>query len=147
MRASASVTVSCEIAKAFVAFSDLEKRPKFLSAITELKLLTKESAGTGTKWHETRYEDDIEKEGTVEVTQYKPPRILVLDIHSMGLVYRVRYNFQPEGSNTTKIVATIGGKQRGLLARFMKKFLSGSGQYVHERLQNELDAFKHYIEK
>lgn len=147
MRASASTTVNHEISQVFTFFTDLQNRSKFAPTITELKILTEEVAGRGVKWHEVRYEDGVEKKGTIIVTQYRPPRIFVIEIQTTGLSYKVRYNFQPEGKTATKIVATIGGQPGGWLGRFMKRFLSANGSVIHDQLQKELDTFKSVAEK
>ncbi len=147
MKAAASTTISQPIAQVFTDFADLEKRSKFNPSITELKITSKEVAGTGVTWDEKRFEDGIQKSGQFLVSDYKPPRLLVLDIHSMGVTYKVRYNFQPEGANSTKIIASIGGQQKGLLAKLMRHFLSDNSKFVHDELQKELDNFKVIAEK
>lgn len=146
MRAAASVTIEKQIAQVFTSFADLESRPKYLRSITELKVESEDWVGHGAKWTESRFEDGTIKKGHFSVEQYKPPRVLVLRVSSMGLRYKVRYNFQPEAENTTKVLATIGGQQEGWLGRVMNRFLSQNAAYVHTLLQQELDQFKTFIE-
>ncbi len=147
MRASASITINREVSQVYTAFTNLDNRSKFIPTITQLKILTDDVAGRGVKWSETRYENDVEKKGTIVVTQYKPPRIFVIEIATAGLKYKIRYNFQPEGKSATKIVATIGGHPGGLLGRFMKRFLSANSAFVHDQLQKELDIFASVADK
>lgn len=147
MKAAASVTVHKQIDQVFTEFANLDNRSTFIPTIRELKVLSHDWAGRGAEWEESRFSDGIMKKGKFLVTEYKPPRLLVIDIHTMGVTYKVRYNFQPEGDAATKIIASIGGQQKGWLARFMKRFLSDNSDYVHSELQQELDAFRNLLEK
>lgn len=147
MKAAASVTIDKQIAECFTAFADLNNRSKFIPSVTELKVLTPDWSGRGVTWEESRFTDGTIQKARMTVTEYKPPRILVIDSHSMGITFRIRYNFQPEGPSSTKIVTTIGGEQKGFIARLMKRFLSDNTEYVHGVLQQELDAFKALMEK
>lgn len=146
MKAAASILINKPVATTFRAFSDIANRKRYLSNITKLDVNSLLIEGKGVKWHEERVVNDTKIKGDLEIVSYRKPRALVFNTKSEGLEFKTRYNFQYAGENSTKVVVTIGGKPKGILARFLDSFLVKNTDYVSRQLMNELESFKSVIE-
>jgi len=147
MKASASILIKSPLADTFAAFTDVPNRARYLPIITHLKVHSLLVEGKGVEWHEERKEDGITKKGSSVITGFNKPRSFVITTHSSGIIFKTRYNFQYAGHNATKVVVSIGGQPKGILSRFMNKFLSQNSLYMSQQLQKDLDSFKIVIER
>ena len=147
MKASASILIKSSLNDTFLAFSDVPNRARYLPKISKLTVNSLLIEGKGISWHEERQEDGITKKGTMTISSFNKPRAFTITSHSGGIVFKTRYNFQYAGVNATKVVVSIGGQPKGLLSRFMGKFLSQNSVYMGQQLQNDLDSFKLAIER
>ena len=95
-----STNVSKPIDQVFAVFTDLEKLPERVPAITALKKLTEGPFGEGTRWRETRLM--FKKEATEEmwVTGFDAPNRYNVVAESHGMRYSTLFQFTPDGEGT-----------------------------------------------
>lgn len=144
MKASASITIHRPAKLVFDVFTDLDARKQYIPSITELQI---HKNGERARWHEVRNEDGITKKGTLRSVRTKSPKSWTIAIDTTGLKYKIRYNFQSIDSTNCKLIASIGGRQTGILGRFMSNFLSDQGPYISKQLARDLEDFKKYLER
>ncbi len=147
MKASASILIKCPVSETFEAFADIPNRKDYLPEITKLEVDSLMAEGKGVKWTEERQIGGNAVKGTLEITGYIKSKSLVFTTHSGGLIFKTRFNFQFAGEKATKVVVTIGGKPKGILARFMDAFLSKNSDFIGQQLKKELESYKKEIEK
>jgi carbon monoxide dehydrogenase subunit G len=146
MKASASILIKKPVAETFAAFCDIPNRKRYLPTIKELKVDSLLVEGKGLKWYEERDVNGITAKGHLEITSFTRPRAFVITTKSEGLIFKTRFNFQYDGENSTKVVVTIGGSPRGILAKIMDNFLSKNSDYMGQQLVSELESYKKVIE-
>ncbi len=147
MKASASILINQTVADTFKAFSDIPNRALYLPAIIKLNIRSLQTEEKGVEWFEERMEEGVTKKGTLKITTFNRPKVLVITTHSAGLIFKTRYNFQYAGPNQTKVVVSIGGRPKGFFSGIMNKFLSSSSSYMGQELQNDLILYKAAIER
>jgi hypothetical protein len=147
MKASASILIKKPLDETFTAFSDVSRRNLYIPTVSNLKIVSLHTEGKGVQWHEERKEEGIAKRGDLTITSYNKPRSMAITTHSSGLIFNTRYNFQYAGPYATKVIVSIGGHPKGILSRFMDKFLTQNSVYMGQQLQHELDCYKKALDK
>jgi len=128
-------TLAATTDDAFAVFSDVERTPERVGAITSLEMLTPGPLGVGSRWRETRQFMGKEVTEEMEVTGFDPPRRFTVECTSHGTHTVSTFHFTPSGGGTelrveletrpvtmaAKLFSPIGKMLMGTLRKCMEQ--------------------------
>jgi len=85
----------------FRYFTDLERAPLHVSAISKIEKLTSGPFGLGTRWRETREVMDVADMADMEVTAFEPDRSYTITHVKAGVRMDAVFTFEPSKDGTT----------------------------------------------
>lgn len=133
--------IAAPVGPVWAVFTDLAARPRWLSSVESVELLSTGAFGPGTAWRETRMIADrapvVEE---LRVVAVDPPHSVTLASPGIGADYRMTYTFTPVGSHTL-VRIVLRGTPQGAASRVLAVLLGGlAARTVEGALRRDLDA-------
>jgi uncharacterized membrane protein len=134
-------TVEAPVERVWAVFADLPTRPRWLSTVESVKLLSDGAFGVGSAWRETRVvADEAKVVEELRVIACTPGRSVTLSSPGIGADYRMTYTFTPEGEAQTDVRIVLEGTPQGAASRVLAIFLGGlAARTVEGALRRDLD--------
>lgn len=133
-------TIHAPVARVWSVFTDLAARPRWLSTVESVEVLSPGPFGSGTAWRETRQVADgaaIVEE--LRVVACDPAASVTLASPGIGADYRMTYTFLPLGSRTC-VRIVLEGTPQGAASRVLAVLLGGlAARTVEGALRRDLD--------
>ena len=123
----------------FFAVEHVRNHPRWDSDI-ELWLDTDEPIGVGTIIHRRNKRSGIPVEGTMEVVEFEPNRVMAMLIHDGPAVMRGRTTFEAINDHQTKITILIDipGMDENADKTFLNSRLEHSAQIRKQLMESEI---------
>ncbi len=118
MQIYAECKIPASINTCFEAFSDLNKLPEKVTAITQIELLTSGAIGVGTKFKETRIMFGNESSEVMEITIFEPNSHIREEAYSNGFHYISDWRFV-ESEGKTKVSITFNISYQTILSKLL----------------------------
>ena len=119
MKIADSISINAPMDRVFEVFTDLEKAPERIKAITDIKVI--DGPGklqVGTKWSETRVLFGKEASETMWVTDLSANKGYVVEADSRGTKYRTEYTFE-QIDDTVEVTMVFEGKPHSISGRLL----------------------------
>jgi uncharacterized membrane protein len=138
MKITDTIMINATLERVFGVFTDIEKAPERIKAITKIEVLEGPSKlQLGTKWRETRTMFGKEASETMWVTEMRPSAGYAVEAESHGTKYRSEYTFA-ENENGVEVTFSFEGLPQTMGARIMGLafglFKSATQKALHQDL-------------
>jgi uncharacterized membrane protein len=141
-----SQTVRAPIESVFAVASDLPRAAEFISAITEIEMLTDGPVGEGTKWRETRMMFGRKATEVMWITEWDPPNGYVVEARSHGSHYMTSLSYEALGAGETRIRMTFGATAETVMAKVMMLVCAFMTKTIIKCFEADLRDIKTYCE-
>lgn len=123
----------------FFAVEHVRNHPRWDPDI-ELWLESDAPIGVGTIIHRRNKRSGVSVEGTMEVVEFEPYRVIAMVIHDGGAIMRGRTTFEAINENQTKLttIVDIPGMDENTDKTFMNSRLERSAQIRKQLMESEL---------
>ncbi len=145
-----SVTVKQQInASPTVVFETLtnySKRAEIVSGVQTCEVLSDGPVGKGTRFRETRVMFGREASEEMEISEFDPPRSLVLEADNHGAHYRTAHQLDSAGDGVL-VTLTFGATATNFIAKIMVVLMMPlMKKSIARCLQQDLVDLKQYLE-
>ena len=138
-------SIQAPVEQTFEAFSAVPEIANWISAITDMQVLTDGPVGVGTRFRETRVMYGKEATEEMEFTEYQPHQAYVVEAISHGVHYISRYQFRSNNGGT-EVEVTFEGVPQSKFAKLMSPLASLMMGSVRKALQSDLADLKRHLE-
>ncbi len=138
-----SIKINAPLERVFATVADIHQFSQAIPHITDVKILSEQQRGLGTRFRETRLMKGKEIQTELLVTEYvENERIrLVADAH--GTIWDSTFSVRPVGDQV-EMELYMQAKAQGMMAKLMTSMVR---EVVAKAVENDMDAVKVHCEK
>jgi uncharacterized protein YndB with AHSA1/START domain len=132
--------VAAPIERVWEVFTDLDRAPANLTAVSGIQRHDDGPFGEGTTWRETRRMYGRDYTETLTVTVCRPPERYVVEANSPGAHYATEFVFTPVDAGTTAVRVRFRAEGTNAAVRLFDRLLGGMmSASVRKTLRRDLD--------
>ena len=144
MEGSITVRIEKPAAEVFAYVADLERAVEFVPNLVSMRKVSEGEIGVGARYEEVVRMAGQEGDGTLEVTEYDPPRLFAHRGEGGSARFTARFIVEPDGENacnfTHEYSVKLSGFSARVLAPLVNRTVKSSNEEAAANLQPILES-------
>ena len=144
MEGRISVHIDRPAAEVFAYIADLEKAPEYVPSLVSIRKVSPGETGVGTRYEEVVELAGRRGDGTMEVTEYAPPRVLAHKGEGGSASFTTKFIVEPDGDDACTVTQEYSVKLSGfggkLIAPMVNRTVKSTNEEAAANLKKILET-------